>query len=436
MSAISTLVFRSSQGYACLGKKREEPMLQTAPAHADHRQPDDIHAWIRLGICILFGTVCGVGMWSMVVVLPAVQADFGVLRADASLAFTMTMVGFGLGNAFIGRYVDRFGITPPLIAASIILGCGYIFSSFAQSIWTFSILQVLVGFGAASGFGPVLADISHWFERRRGMAVATAATGNYIAGAVWPSIIEGILSASGWRTAFLVVGVACIALMIPLALLLRAKAPLSRTAGGDQPKYQTAYSPRTLQIILAIAGVGCCVAMAMPQVHIVAYCVDLGFGVARGAEMLTLMLIGGIFSRLAFGLLADKIGGVRTLIVSSVMQCLSLALYIPFDGLASLYMVSLIFGLSQGGIVPAYAIIVREYLPAKEAGKRIGLVVTATVVGMALGGWMSGWIYDLTGSYQAAFLNGIGWNLLNIAMMLLILLRRHPARVVGQGLAG
>jgi len=411
-------------------------MLQTAGAPVDHRRPDDIHAWIRLGICLLYGTVCGVGMWSVVVVLPAVQMDFGVLRADASLAFTMTMIGFGLGNAFIGRYVDRFGTTPPLIVAGILLGCGYILSAFAQSIWTFSILQVLVGFGAASGFGPILADISHWFVRRRGMAVATAATGNYIAGAIWPSIVESIMSASGWRTAFLVIGITCMTLTIPLALLLRAKAPVSHELGVGAPRLQSPFSPRTLQIILSIAGVGCCVAMAMPQVHIVAYCVDLGFGIARGAEMLSLMLIGGIVSRLAFGMLADRIGGVKTLIVSSVMQCLSLLLYIPFDGLASLYMVSLVFGLSQGGIVPAYAIIVREYLPAKEAGQRVGLVITATVFGMALGGWISGWIYDMTGSYQTAFLNGIAWNLLNIGMMLLILFRKpRPTISLSSGLA-
>lgn len=399
-------------------------MLQTVEVPVDHRRSDDIHAWTRLGICMLFGTVCGVGMWSMVVVLPAVQADFGVLRGDASLAFTMTMVGFGLGNAFIGRFVDRYGIARPLAIAGIILGFGYIFSSFTQSIWAFSLLQIMVGFGAASGFGPILADISHWFVRRRGIAVAAAATGNYVAGAVWPSIIESIMAASGWRVAFVVIGIACIALTVPLTLLLRAKAPVSVEANADHPKYKSPFSPRTLQIILAIAGIGCCVAMAMPQVHIVAYCVDLGFGVARGAEMLSLMLIGGILSRIAFGLLADRVGGVKTLIISSIMQCLSLMLYIPFDGLASLYMVSFVFGLSQGGIVPAYAIIVREYLPAKEAGQRIGLVITATVFGMALGGWMSGWIYDQTGSYQMAFLNGIAWNFLNIGMMLLILFRQ------------
>src|SRR5690606_10743565 len=165
-----------------------------------------------------------------------------------------------------------------------------------------------------------------------------------------------------------------------------------------------------------------------PQVHIVAYCVDLGFGVARGAEMLSLMLVGGIVSRIGSGWLADRIGGIPTLLIGSVGQGLSLLFYIPFDGLASLYVVSLVFGLSQGGIVPSYAIIVREYLPAEEAGRRTGLIIMMTIVGMAVGGWMSGWIYDLTGSYQAAFLHGIAWNLVNVTAMPLVLFKTGKPR--------
>ena len=171
-----------------------------------------------------------------------------------------------------------------------------------------------------------------------------------------------------------------------------------------------ALSPAALQTLLVIAGVACCVAMSMPQVHIVAYCVDLGYGVARGGEMLSIMLGMGVVSRLASGLIADRIGGVGTLILGSTLQCLALIFYLPFDGLTSLYVVSALFGLSQGGIVPSYALIVRDYFPAREAGARVSLVLMATVVGMAIGGWMSGEIYDLTGSYQAAFLNGIAWN--------------------------
>ena len=170
------------------------------------------------------------------------------------------------------------------------------------------------------------------------------------------------------------------------------------------------------QLLLCVAGVACCVAMAMPQVHIVAYCTDLGFGAARGAEMLSLMLASGIVSRLVSGWICDRIGGIRTLLLGSALQGVALLMFLPVDGLVPLYVVSALFGLFQGGIVPSYAIIIREHFPAREAGARTGAVIMATLVGMALGGWMSGWVFDMTGSYRAAFINGIGWNLLNLSI--------------------
>jgi MFS family permease len=182
--------------------------------------------------------------------------------------------------------------------------------------------------------------------------------------------------------------------------------------------------------MLVLAGLACCVAMSMPQVHMIAYCGDLGYGPARGAEMLSLMLGFGVVSRLTSGFIADKIGGTGTLIVGSTLQCLALLLYLPFDGLMSLYVISALFGLSQGGIVPSYALIVRDYFPAREAGARVGLVLMATTTGMALGGWMSGEIFDLTGSYQAAFLNGIAWNLLNMGIAFWLLMSRRRLKRV------
>lgn len=400
----------------------------------DLRRPDDIHAWLRLALCVLLATIGSVGLWAIVVVLPRVQADFSVERADASLPYAAVMSGFAVGNVLIGRYVDRLGVALPVALAGTALGAGFILSSFSQSIWQFTALQLLVGLGASSTFGPLIADISHWFERRRGIAVAAVASGNYLAGVFWPTIINLLLSGTGWRVTFGWIGAFCIAAMVPLALLLRAKPPAASpvladgTPGGLRRRAgPSPFSPPVLQGFLVVAGIACCVAMSMPQVHIVAYCVDLGYGLARGAEMLSLMLGAGIVSRLASGFIADYIGGARMVLIGSVLQCLSLLLYIPFDGLVSLYVVSFVFGLSQGGIVPSYAIMVREYLPAREAGQRVGVVIMATIVGMALGGWMSGWIYDLTGSYRAAFLNGIGWNLLNISVILLILFRARRA---------
>nr|WP_202314425.1 MULTISPECIES: MFS transporter [unclassified Mesorhizobium] len=394
---------------------------------------DGRYAWTRLAVSLVLATIGGVGMWAVVVVLPAVQAEFGVDRADASLPYTATMVGFALGNVLIGRAIDRMGYWRPALIASVAMGAGFVLASLANSILMFSVAQgLLIGVGSSAIFGPLIADISHWFDRRRGLAVSVAAAGNYLAGAVWPVAMSYTMEAGGWRFAYALIGIVCLVCMVPLVFLLRRPAPIGADGGvhgGQAPKRSIPLSPAALQWLLVVAGLGCCVAMSMPQVHIVAYCMDLGFGVARGSEMLAIMLAGGIVSRIASGFVADRIGGVKTLLVGSVLQCLSLFFYLPFNGLASLYVVSLLFGLSQGGIVPCYAIVVREYMPAAEAGRRVGIVIMATVVGMALGGWMSGWIYDLTGSYAAAFLNGIAWNLLNIGAVLLLLWRSRPGPV-------
>jgi MFS family permease len=339
------------------------------------------------------------------------------------------MIGFALGNLVVGRFIDRFGFMWPGIVAALVMGFGFILAALTTSVTQFALIQgVLIGAGSSATFGPLIADISHWFDRRRGVAVGVAASGNYIAGAVWPIGMQGFLVSDGWRATYIGIGIICIAAMIPLLLLLRRRLPADghehAPGAPSRARVQSiTISPPVLQALLVIAGVACCVAMSMPQVHIVAYCMDLGYGVARGAEMLSLMLAAGIVSRLGSGFLADRIGGIKTLLIGSVLQGLALLFYIPFDGLASLYVVSFIFGLSQGGIVPCYAIIVREYMPAAEAGRRVGVVVMATVAGMALGGWMSGWIYDLTGSYAAAFLNGIAWNLLNVSVMVFLLWR-------------
>lgn len=392
---------------------------------------DSRYSWLRLGITLLIATVGNVGMWAIIVIMPAVQAEFGIDRAGAAFPYTMTMMGFALGNFVIGRAVDRFGVTVALIGAAATIAAGYTLASFSPTVQMLAALQLLIGFGTAASFGPLIADISHWFQRSRGIAVAIAASGNYLSGAIWPMLLGGLLADTSWRMVYLALAVITIVTMIPLSMLLRRRVPdetdLPTTTARIIPR-AISFTPTQLQWLLALAGVGCCVAMSMPQVHIVSFCVDLGYGPAVGAEMLSLMLMGGVVSRLISGLIADRLGGVKTLLIGSSLQCVALFLYLPFDGMVSLYVVSLIFGLSQGGIVPSYALIVREYLPAKEAGARVGFVIMATIVGMALGGWMSGWIYDMTGSYQMAFLNGIGWNFLNIGIMLLILMKGRRRR--------
>ena len=395
--------------------------------------PDSGYSWWRLAVSVTLSTIGGVGLWSVVVALPAIEAEFGVDRGSASLPFFATMIGAATGGVVMGRIADRFGIMLPIMSGAVMLGLGYTAAAHATTMWQFILAQgVLIGFlGTSVTFGPLVADVSHWFSRRRGIAVAVVASGNYLAGTIWPPILQHLIETVGWRQAHLVVAIVCVSAMVPLAFLLRRRASMvdgPGPAGGAHERVRLDISPRALQALLMLAGIACCVAMAMPQVHIVAYCGDLGYGVARGAEMLSLMLGLGVVSRLACGFIADKLGGVTTLILSSTLQCVALMFYLPFDGLISLYIVSALFGLSQGGIVPSYALIVRDYFPAREAGARVSLVMMSTVVGMALGGWMSGEIYDLTGSYQAAFINGIAWNLLNMGIAFWLLIGpRRPA---------
>ncbi len=395
--------------------------------------PDSRYAWFRLGISLVLAIVGGIGLWLTVVVIPTIQTEFGVDRAGASLPYTVTFVGFAFGGFAMGRVADRFGIVVPISISALSLGAGFILAALSQSYWQLLLVQgLLIGFaGSAATFGPLVADCSQWFLKRRGIAVAIAASGNYIAGTIWPPFLQQAIAAYGWRATYVVVGIICTAIMLPLAQLLKRRPHFDDTASpASRASGQKGLLPRhpLLFPALALAGLACCVAMSMPQVHIVAYCADLGFGPARGAEMLSLMLGFGVLSRLASGFIADRIGGLATLIAGSFLQMLALLFYIPFDGLASLYVVSALFGLAQGGIVPSYALIIRDHFPAREAGARISAVLTATVFGMALGGWLSGVIYDYTGSYQAAFLNGIAWNVLNLGIALWVLYVRSPGQ--------
>jgi MFS family permease len=390
------------------------------------------YAWLRLVVALALGTIGSIGMWSFVVALPAVQAGFGVARADASLPFTLTMIGFGLGGVMMGRFADRYGIVWPVVIGALALGAGYALSAVAASITQFAFAQGLIGLGSSATFGPLMSDISHWFARRRGIAVALVSCGNYLAGTLWPPIVQYFVASEGWRATQLAIGVLCVVTMLPLLLVMRRPTPRSSahevaaaTGAGDS----LGVTPNTLMVLLCIAGVGCCVAMAMPQVHIVAYCGDLGYGPARGAEMLAAMMGFGIISRIASGFLADRFGSLQTLLAGSVLQGVALFLYLWFDGLMSLYVISALFGLFQGGIVPMYAIIVREHFSPAETGTRLGIVLMATLIGMAIGGWMSGAIFDLTGSYRAAFLNGLAWNVLNGGIVIWLLLRPAPPRL-------
>jgi MFS family permease len=388
--------------------------------------PDSGQAWVRLVLALVIGSVGSVGMWSIVVVLPVVQAEFGATRGAVSLAFTLTMLGFGLGGVATGRITDRFGIVVAMGLSIAFLGLAYVAAGLSTTLWQFIAVHILIGLGTSATFAPLMAEASHWFERYRGLAVAIVASGNYVGGTIWPPLVNWGIEAAGWRTSYIAIGIFCAVAMTAVLAALRAQIGAESRRSHDNaapPRVDLRLSTNTLTAMLCIASIACCVAMAMPQVHIVAYCGDLGYGVARGAEMLSLMMAFGVVSRIGSGFLADRIGGIRTLLIGSVAQGFALLFYLFFDGLASLYIISAMFGLFQGGIVPSYAIIVRESMPASEAATRVGIVILASVFGMSFGGWVSGVIFDASGSYAAAFLNGLAWNAVNITIVVALLIR-------------
>jgi MFS family permease len=399
----------------------------TTPAHT----ADSRYAWWRLVAVLALMTIGSSGMYVVAVVLPAVQAEFGVARSDASLPYTLLMIGFGIGGVVMGRLADRFGVMVPVLIGAVGLGCGFAAAAWSSSVLGFALAHgLLIGFvGCSATFAPLVADTSLWFVRRRGIAVAICASGNYLAGAIWPPIVQQVVESAGWRSAYFGLAVVSVLTIPLLALALRPRPPVAVAAPATHARSALpstrpfGLTMNQAQALLCIAGVACCS--------------DLGFGAARGAEMLSLMLACGIVSRLVSGAICDRIGGLRTLLLGSVLQGLALLLFIPFDGLVSLYVISALFGLFQGGIVPSYAIIVREHFPPAEAGTRVGLVLTSTLLGMALGGWLSGKVFDITGSYQAAFVNGVAWNLVNLAIVVWLLwrvTRRRPP--VGLATAG
>ena len=393
---------------------------------------------VRLFASLLLMAIAGSAMYAAILVLEPAAAEFGTGRGAGSMPYTLFMIGFGVGGVMMGRLSDRFGIVAPALLASLCLPAGLLFAARATELWHFSVsLGVLCGlFGMAATFAPVASDISHWFTARRGLAVGIVISGTYVAGAVWPPVLQHWIDAYGWRATFHGLGVLTLFTMLPLGLVLYRPALIDRSDGsatrsGRRPR-PLGFSGRSLQGLLCIAGIGCCVAMAMPQVHVVPLVLDLGFDAAHGARMLALMLGFGVVSRLVSGWLSDRIGGLKTLLLGSALQGLVIFAYLFAGGLATLYVLAVAFGLSQGGIVPSYTMIIRALFPAGEAGWRIGMTMLFTVCGMALGGWLAGALHDLTGDYTASILAALGFNVLNlgIAAWLLARDRRLPAGAV------
>jgi len=392
-------------------------------------EQDSKEAWLRLIIIFTMSVIGTAGMWSVVIIMPSIQNEFSLDRAASTYPYVATMFGYGIGNVIIGRLLDKIGIRKPIIFALILLVASYLLSVLATNVFWLSIIQFFLGFSAAAFFGPMMADISKYFYTRKGLAVSLVASGQHLCGAIWPFLIKDYLVEGEWKNAHFFIAFVCSTCIPILVFFLSDKKVKSRDIPKNFEKQDNvntsvklSISNKQIQILLMFAGVFCCVAMSVPQVHIVPLCIDFGYGLAVGTEILSFMLFAAVTSRILFGFLSDRIGPIQTLILGSSLQAISLSMFLPFNSQLSLYIIAVFFGLSQGGIVPIYAVIISKFLPANEVAERVGFLIFATIIGMSLGGWVSGEIFDYTNSYKLAFLNGIFWNIINVSIMVYLYL--------------
>ena len=376
----------------------------------------------------------------VVVALKPIAEEFGWPRSIPSLAYSLTLFGAGVGGIAMGWLVDRIGMFRPALLGAVMVALGALVAGQAQGVWTLLLAHGLFFglLGNSTVLSPLLTNTMRWFDRRRGIAVSLVASGQSLAGFAWPPAFRWGIEHYGWRWTMFAYGVVALSVMLPVAFALRRPPP--RPAAGRPHRGAMDAAGRVLglpsEVVLALlflAIIGCCVAMAMPMVHIVAYCTDLGFAAARGAEMLSLLLGSAVVSRLIFGGIADRIGALPTLLISSGLQALALVLYAWIDTLVGLYLLSAAFGFVFGGILPSYALAVRELFPESQAGWRVGVVYLGGTIGMAAGGWLGGFIFDLTGAYHAAFLTGFAFNLSNLVIVgALVWRRREPPQLSRQ----
>ena len=380
---------------------------------------------IPYGWIVVFGslTLNTIGLGSPIILwvaLKPIAADFDWPRAVPSLAYSLMMIGAGAGGVFMGWWMDKKGVLSPVLFGSVMIGLGALVASQTEGRWSLYVANgLLIGLlGKSAMIAPLIANVTRWFDRRRGLAVAIIASGQGIAGAIWPPLFRYLNDEVGWRETYLMFGVFVLCTMVPLAFLIRPKPPImppGRAQHGDGEDGRVlGLPPNAVQGMLCLAVVGCCTAMAMPIVHLVSHATDLGYPRVRAAELLTVLFIASFLSRIFFGMVADRIGGMRTLLFGSTCQAVMLLVFSMVDSLTGLYVAALMFGLGFAGIMPCYPLIIRLVFPVTQVGWRIATNYLFASLGMALGGWLGGFIFDLTGSYSYAFLVGFAFNVMNL----------------------
>jgi MFS family permease len=391
-------------------------------------------SWIVASVSVALLSLSFGALWITAVGLKPIAADLGGARSAPSLANSLAWFGSSVGGIAMGRLADRFGIRWTVMFGAVSICIGLFISTLGEA-W-----QLYVGHGIFMGLlgnaglnAPLYVYVSRWFDRRRGSALALISSGGYVAGTVWPPIFERAIAFVGWRTTMIVYGLFMVAAIVPLALFFLRTAPEIATGPtGDAGKATTpsvlGWPPDLVFATLALAAFLCCVTMSMPQAHLVAFCSDLGISATHGAAMLSLLLGAGFLSRQVWGAISDRVGALLTLLISSMLQAAAMTGFVLTQDEAGLFAVAGAFGIGFSGLVPAYVLAIREYFPAREASWRVPTLLLLSGSGMAAGTWLAGILYDHFGYYAPAFAAGVGFNLLNFAVLATLVARRYYLR--------
>ena len=369
------------------------------------------------------------------VALKPIAAELGSSRSLPALAGSLAWLGSGVGGIAMGWLAERIGVRWTVMIGAVMMGAGLALSA-AGGIWLLAFAHaVVVGLAGMGGINvPLMTHISRWFDRRRGTALALISSGQYVAGVVWPALFERAVAHFGWRHTMELFGALAAVAILPLAALFLRDAPkaagrAASAADTLRAAGVTAWHPGTAFALLCFAGFLCCVPMAMPQAHLVAFCSDIGITPAHGALMLSLLLGCAFLSRQFWGWLSDRIGGLATVLVGSACQSAALAAFLLTQDEVGLFTVAGFFGLGFSGIVPAYVLAICELFPMREAAWRLPVWFCSSLGGMAVGGWLAGALYDYFGFYAPAFAVGVAFNIANLFVILWLIARRRAARV-------
>jgi MFS family permease len=393
-------------------------MLQSHSSSIETRASWVVAAAALWALMMSFGAA-----WITAVALKDIAGEVGGVRSVPALASALAWFGSGIGGIIMGRIADRVGTRWTVSCGALMIACGLALSSLGPSwpLWVGHGLFIgLIGLGGINA--PLYVYVSRWFDKRRGSALALISSGTYLAGALWPPVFERAIAIIGWRETMLwYAGLECL-IVVPVALIFfahppEAVHPAAAAAPGSAPARVLGLPANLVFALMCTASIMCCVPMAMPQGHLVAFCSDLGISRSSGAIMLSVLLGTAFLSRQVWGAISDRIGGLTTVLVASTWQCGAMIAFLLTQNEAGLFAVAAAFGLGFSGIIPAYVLALRELFPAAQASWRIPTLLMFTAVGMATGGWVAGLLYDHFGYYAPAFAVGVGANLLNLSIV-------------------